>query len=217
MVLGTNNYKVNIMDKPYDFWPLQTSWVIVDLGAHVGEYTFEIYNKVKEVWAIEPTPEAVKFLKKEIKEKGITNIFVQEFAINDEDGRRMFNLHHDKDSDGNSFYKNRGPPPKETIEVKTKTWDSFMKENNINHIDLVLVDIEGAEREFFNGMTILPERIFISAYHGRWMKEALSKDEILQELVKKGYKIVQDKEINGYEHLWAELQNVRFAELSKQR
>lgn len=143
-----------------DIWTLQKDWIVVDLGAHNGEYSFDIDDKVKEVWAIEPTPESVKCMREIIEKDQITNVYVQEFAISNVDGKRTFNLYKGRDSDGNSFYENRGVF-KESIEVRTKTWDTFMKENKIDHVDLVIVDIEGAEKDFFDGMTILPQRIYM--------------------------------------------------------
>jgi len=40
----------------------------------------------------------------------------------------------------------------QTVEVQTKRLDTFCEENNINHIDFIWMDTQGAEREVINGM-----------------------------------------------------------------
>ena len=40
----------------------------------------------------------------------------------------------------------------ETITVKTQRFDSWYKENNIGEIDFCWIDVQGAEKDVFDGM-----------------------------------------------------------------
>ena len=73
--------------------------------------------------------------------------------------------------------------------VNITTLDNFVKENNINQIDVIKVDIEGYELKFLQGAKETIKRfkpkIIISAYHCPYDKKKIPKS-ILE--IRKDYK-----------------------------
>ncbi len=120
--------------------------IVLDIGAHIGIFSIfasKIARKGK-VYAFEPSPESFKLLKENISLNNLKNIIpVNKGFSSKKGGRKMYISNEDHRED--SFYS-RG---KKEIEIKTISLNDFFKEYNIDKIDFLKMDCEGAEYEIF--------------------------------------------------------------------
>lgn len=115
--------------------------VVLDIGALAGEFSAYIYNKAKVIYAIEPHPKYYEELSTNIKEFGLNKIKPFNLALSDYNGEGKLRI----GGRGGSALANDG-----TETVKVLTLSTFIKENNIKHIDLLKIDIEGGEEKVFS-------------------------------------------------------------------
>lgn len=131
-----------------------TSIVIFDVGAHMGIFTLKIAKKIRNrgiVVAIEPNPYNYRRLQENIRLNGLDNIIALNIALGEKTDTVPLWL----------------PPPTEentglasisfkvsnhSIPVLVETLADVMKELNIESIDLLKLDAEGAELSILKGL-----------------------------------------------------------------
>lgn len=111
--------------------------VIVDLGAHIGFASIYFLTKHPnaKIYAVEASKENFDLLKKNIE--NFRNIIIKNAAIYTQDGSVKFN--------DNGFSYNSKLSTEGTA-VNAISMNSLIKANNIEKIDLLKIDIEGAEK-----------------------------------------------------------------------
>jgi FkbM family methyltransferase len=137
------NQQIN-RDKIYDFFfSDKKNLTIVDAGANVGMFSIHCSPSAKIIYAIEPTPSHFNILTRLVSK--FNNIKPLNCALwkNDED---ITFWQTPGNSTSNSVVANWGIP----ITVQGKRLKTIIKENNIKHIDLLKIDIEGSEFEIIN-------------------------------------------------------------------
>ena len=166
----------------YDFFKLKDERVYVDIGASIGIWTCDVSSRVSSstIYSIEPHPDTFKNLLFNIwSNKHSNKIIPTQIAMSNLDGKRGIKLgiiEHNA-----TFYS------KHNAIVNTVTWDTFVRENNIDNVYLVKIDVEGAELLVFQGMTkCLPDCIAFAAYHHRGYDTA-GREELITHLNGKGY------------------------------
>jgi FkbM family methyltransferase len=129
--------------------------IALDVGAHEG-YVALWLSKLGggELFAVEPNPENLIFLRSNIKLNPEANIKVIEKAVSDEKGRMHFYCSPDAGANGSLipfsyFSENR-------IEVEVDTLDSLF--GNLQRLDFLKVDTEGNELKVLMGARQLLER-----------------------------------------------------------
>lgn len=135
--------------------------VIVQVGAFDGveceQYGLReiILSSKHECHLIEPLPETFVELKNNYKDS-INDIKFYNLAIYNSDGEQDFHIHGTE----SSFVRHEECA---TIKVKTQTFDSFLKENSIENIDCLFLDVEGVEDmiilQLFESTNIRPKVI----------------------------------------------------------
>lgn len=123
---------------------------VVDVGANVGLFCEYIRRKstCKSIYALEPNIQALKIL----KDSFVNNEFiVVEKALMDKNGELEFFIDNGNSTIG-SINKNHSGGLKNSYKVEGISFRSFIKENNIEYIDLFKMDIEGGEYPFFASM-----------------------------------------------------------------
>ncbi len=118
--------------------------IIMDLGACAGEFSFYMSDKAKKIYAIEPFHDHYKELVKNIKEFEFNNVIPFNVALGDEN--RMGHMAEGYARGGAVLSDDKTPTPKD---IPVKTLATFMKENNIDNIDVLKVDIEECEKQVF--------------------------------------------------------------------
>ena len=124
--------------------------IFLDVGAHIGKYALQVAKIVGEkglVIAIEPMPENYDALLQNIWLNKLENIIPLNIAAwNTESDLKLFI----GDKNGrNSLKNNRGLG---YVEVKTKVLDKVLKKLNVNQVDWIKIDVEGAEYEVLQGL-----------------------------------------------------------------
>lgn len=129
---------------------------IFDIGAYIGDIT-SIYRKLfpsANIYAFEPFEES--FSKLLASHGTEANVF--QLAMSDRNGNTAINV--DEDSSCNSllgrpdsvvkYYKTGSESINQRM-VKTQTIDSFCQSEKIESIDILKIDVEGAETMVFSG------------------------------------------------------------------
>jgi FkbM family methyltransferase len=151
--------------------------IVFDVGSHFGFFSYFALNKgAKEIYAFEPNPHVFEILKKHA-ELWSDKIKPFEIALYSSNG--FLSLSIPNPLAGSATLREIGNYEK--VKIRTMTLDSFVKEYNIEKVDFIKIDAEGAEREIIKGAreTIkkFKPRMAIAAYH-------LSDDkEVIPELV----------------------------------
>ncbi|MFT0174628.1 FkbM family methyltransferase [Paraburkholderia mimosarum] len=115
---------------------LRENSVVVDLGANMGAFSSQMARKFGCLcFAIEPNPECFAGLK---NYEGVVPI---NLAIADREGEMRFYVANN--SEASSFV--RTSQSDREIVVRTMRLDALAQRHGIGHIDLLKIDIEGAE------------------------------------------------------------------------
>ncbi len=177
--------------------------IIFDVGGYDGKTSLkynQYLNNNCEIYTFEPFQESFQILKKNISSN--KNIKGFNFAVGNQDGEKDFYINNF--SATNSFL----PPSPEGIKewgeglyeaqklvkVPTVTIDSFVRENNINQIDILKMDTQGTEHLIMEGAketiakgkikVIFTELIVVPTY-----KNQLALDEMLEVYRRFGFEL----------------------------
>ena len=137
---------------------LRPDMVVVDLGAHLGYYSLvaakEIGDKGK-VYAFEPQPQNCDMLRKSIHANGYDNtIIVVQKAVSDKSG--SFPLYLTEQGDwGATMSRSTG---KQSISIEATTLDEFFDSQGWPAVQIIKMDVEGAEKAALEGMKELVKR-----------------------------------------------------------
>jgi FkbM family methyltransferase len=139
---------------------LMKGMTVFDVGANIGELTLLFSKFISEngvVHSFEPTPQTFEKLKMITAIAGRKNVVLNQFAVSNIDGYIDFNVYKEEfscwNTSANRPLANYGIDlkPETCISVPTITIDSYCKQHNIERIDLLKVDVEGAEINVLEG------------------------------------------------------------------
>ncbi len=132
----------------------------IDLGAHIGYFTLlaaHLVGPTGKVYAFEPAPKTYRILEKNIALNGYHNVLAFQKAVADRTGTMMFHLLSKAGSPSNTMYAD-ARYDYESVPVDVTTLDEFLESEGWPHVDLVKMDIEGAELAALSGMRTFLER-----------------------------------------------------------
>jgi FkbM family methyltransferase len=138
---------------------LQSGMVVIDIGAHVGYYTLlaaKLVGPTGKVYAFEPAPGNHDTLLKNIELNNYSNITATKMALSDQKGNATIYL-SGLDTGRHSLYQH-GLPERGSTSVETTTLDYFLESEGWPHVDVIKVDVEGAEVAVLDGMARLLDR-----------------------------------------------------------
>lgn len=118
--------------------------IVLDLGANVGFFTILLAKCVGSgghVFAFEPFPANRRRLEENIRLNNLTNVTVEAFAITDHSG--TLEVRH-PDADGTINFS-LASPGHSLLTVSTITLDEYITLRRLDRVDLIKIDIEGAE------------------------------------------------------------------------
>lgn len=134
---------------------LRRGSVVMDVGAHVGYYTLlaaHLVGPEGRVYAFEPDPANYALLQRNIELNRFNNVVAIPKAIASKTAKlRLF-----RDSRGSDRHslcrRSTTATEEEYVEVQATSLDDFLETEGWPHIDLIKIDIEGAEPMALEGM-----------------------------------------------------------------
>ncbi|MGH9926829.1 MAG: FkbM family methyltransferase, partial [Nitrososphaeraceae archaeon] len=128
---------------------------VIDIGAHIGRYTITSSKQVGntgKVVAIEADPDNFQLLKRNIALNNLTNVLPLNYAVFST-RTRMKLYEQSASAKYNSLMLARAAKTKNYVEVNADTLDSILKLNEVNQVNWIKIDVEGAEFEVLKGST----------------------------------------------------------------
>lgn len=121
--------------------------VFIDIGAHVGTWTLPFAKQCAGVHSFECCPRTHNFLCANVALRGLDyDVTIHKTALGNHTGTLPYYF-RSEDGGGNSCIDFKDKVC-ESIQVPITTLDSF----NLNNIGLIKIDVEGFEKEVFEGM-----------------------------------------------------------------
>ena len=131
---------------------LAPGMTVLDVGANVGLFTLVAAHRVGptgRVHAFEPTPELAAHIVRNLELNGLENIAVNPIAISDTLGHATLHMPEPDDPGENSIVYST--PGARTREVFTVTLDDYVDRHRIGRVDVIKIDIAGAEMLALHG------------------------------------------------------------------
>jgi FkbM family methyltransferase len=164
--------------------------VILDCGANLGTFARYAFSRgVSRVIAVEPTPEALVCLRRNLEaEIQDGRAVVCESGLWDEE--TVLTLHVVPDNCVcNSFVEVSAPakslPAQEGPQIQVTTIDKLLDDLGIERLDFIKIDVEGAEQRVLAGakrtLAAKHPRMSIATEHGEVVANALRVSEIVHE------------------------------------
>jgi FkbM family methyltransferase len=181
------------MAQEYDFKVKSPPKIIVDAGANIGLTSILFANRYPEakIIAIEPETSNYEMLKMNVAP--YSNIFPMKVALwNENDEINLVDPGFGKWGFMTQGVEYEGDV---THKVKSLTVDKIMEDNGIDKIDILKIDIEGAEREVFMNSS-------------SWIKNVDSLIVELHERMKAGCNRSFYNASNGFDEEWQHGENI---------
>lgn len=135
---------------------LRPGMVMVDIGAHIGEYTLLAANAVGntgQIHAFEPQESMFSILSSNVQLNGLKNVTLNASAVSDLVGELEFEIGNEPSMSSIRKHQNLEQQTK-VVKVPTTSLNDYWN-NYTSKIDLIKVDVEGAEKFVFQGATKL--------------------------------------------------------------
>ena len=200
---------------------LKSSKCFVDVGAHIGYYTFLASKLMSSgnVFSFEMDEINYRLLEKNFKLNKSKNAHIYNLAISDSTGVINYARNSGQpDPTLSSEEKSLDIKNGESVSIKTVSLDDFFK--NIDpKPDIIKIDVEGAEMQVLKGMKQLLKKedikIFLEVHPERLSEFGLSVKKVISFLMDRGYNVFEFQDFRK-EHEGSGLSKIgRDAQLSK--
>ncbi|MDZ7697253.1 MAG: FkbM family methyltransferase [Deltaproteobacteria bacterium] len=173
--------------------------ILLDVGADIGYYTLlfaKLIGQTGRVFSFEPIPKSKWYLDKNIEMNGLSNVSTFNFALFDKAAKACLE---------EPLTKSKINPFKEQltgsdIVVEMKVFDDWKFDKGIAHVDLVKIDVEGAELNVLRGMTDTLQTnrpSLIIEVHPKQLEDfGFSPDDLSEFLIMLGYTIKPIDKLN---------------------
>jgi FkbM family methyltransferase len=133
---------------------LRPGMMVLDVGAHHGFYTLLASKKVGRkgrVIAFEPSPRERRRLSRHVKLNFCRNVRIEPFALGAGRSRARLYVVEGREDWCNSLRPPAVSSRKQEIEVEVLPLDEYLRQNCIETVDLLKIDVEGGERDVLRG------------------------------------------------------------------
>jgi FkbM family methyltransferase len=123
-----------------------------DVRANVGLFTLGAAHRVGStgrVHAFEPTPKLARNIRSNLELNCLENVAVNPTDVSDTSGHATLHL-VEPDNPGVNSIVNPSPGAR-TLEVPTVTLDGYIVAHDVGRVDVIKIDIEGAEMPALRG------------------------------------------------------------------
>ncbi len=169
---------------------------IVDAGANIGFYSLvseSFLGQQGMIYAFEPVPHNYNQLLKNIELSQSSNIKVFKKGLWNKTEVLEFSLDAEMENNAGSFTLGNVQNAREKVKCEVTTLDSLVQEKQISKVDLIKMDIEGAELMAIEGaqQTIDQFRpsVLMEINQGACQRMNYSSSKIDKIFLQKGYKI----------------------------
>ena len=118
--------------------------VVIDVGSLSGEFSMYMYDRAQVIYALEPYSDHFVELYNNIKDFELTKIKPFRLALSNYNGEGTLAI---GSRGGHKLISGSGNGKTETVDVKTLA--TFMKDEKIDNVDILKIDIENGEIEVF--------------------------------------------------------------------
>lgn len=123
----------------------------IDVGGNMGTFSLLAASRIKKgkIFSFEPSPKILPYLYENIalnKKDEVINVIQK--AVSDRVGYVEFDISSNPDYNHIVYSREN----KSVLRVGSVTLDKFISDNNLNHIKLVKIDVEGAELLVLKGL-----------------------------------------------------------------
>jgi FkbM family methyltransferase len=129
--------------------------VVLDIGGNKGDFSLlaaKVTGDSCQVLCFEPAPENAAWIERSLARNGYRCVEVIQVAVSDTDGDAT--LHLSEMSGWHSLVASDGGSVGE-IAVRTRRLDALLAERGISRVDVVKIDVEGAEESVLAGAASL--------------------------------------------------------------
>ncbi len=124
---------------------------IFDVGANVGDYAVLVHKVCpgSQIFAFEPINEPFQKLAKTVKNNMKVKAF--QLALSEHQGKKKFFLYDQSELTSSVNILGMNREISQEYQINVVNGDRFMKEHKIESIDLLKIDVEGAEMDVIKG------------------------------------------------------------------
>jgi FkbM family methyltransferase len=184
---------------------VRSGMTVLDIGANIGLYSLLSAKRLDGsgvVHAFEPTPFVAKRLRDNVRLNHFQNVIVNQIALSDQAGTAKFYVH--EEADCNSL----GVVSSNSIEVQTMSLDEYVGSAAIQRVDLIKIDVEGAEVKVLRGAHVLLSRadapVMMLEFNPPLLAAMGTNDDELAALLSSyGYKLQLIAQHEGYRNVIA--------------
>jgi len=158
----------------------------IDVGANVGYYTLLMARLARKgmVHSFEPVPLNYHLLCANLLANRIQNVVANQSVIADQEADTEFVVAND--SAYSSLIDTGRKPVEARVRVHTNTLDRYCRQHQIARVDVLKIDVEGAEEKILSGSALLlgnkarqPRLMMLELYEPMLRKYGSSIDKIL--------------------------------------
>jgi len=178
---------------------------VLDIGSNIGVFAlFAFSQSAKHIYCIEPDPDNINLIKKNISNNNIQNIETFKYAISGHNCQNTKLYKSDYDSHESLILVNNGKLS-DSIDVRSITLEKLLNSIDLEKIDFLKMDCEGSEGDIikYSNKIVWGKINKISIeYHDKL--STLNHDEICNKLQSFGFqtKIKKIDNFLGYVFAW---------------
>lgn len=171
------------------FYRVQWGDTVVEMGGYIGIYALRLAREVGlkgRVIVIEPNPDNVRLLQKNININGFEHVSVIPKGVWHEPGVMPFSILGDDMQSGSLHLKSQ---QRRTIQVPVDTLDNLLTGVGVQHVDFMVIQLNGVEINALQGLTVLkPRHLAIAARYD--LEDGRNAAEAIEALLsQRGYRV----------------------------
>lgn len=182
---------------------LKPGTVVLDVGANIGYYTLIASHHIGpsgKVFTFEPEPNNYTLLQKNIKKNKVKNVLAFQLGLSDK--KYSGALYLSDDNQGNHSLSQKSAGGDTAIEISLITADEVLTDAGISKVDVVKMDIEGAEPMALKGMEAVlfrssPCVLFCEFYPQALTRQGFNPVVFLESISRNGFLVNEIQEEDG--------------------